>query len=112
MFIVIHLRLEIKGYSASSDGIILEYEWLNKVVDNVRNITAIHSEEEVNNEERGEGGKKELEFKTMDDNLRQEIVDDILRLSNDGKTHKSIQYKIKKDKLCKISLKDIRSIVG
>jgi DNA mismatch repair protein MutS len=106
-------RLEIKGYYSSSDGIILEYEWINRVIDNVvRNISAIDSREDVNDVGRRLDGKKELEFKTLDDNLRQEIVDDILRLSNDGKTYKSIQYKIKKDKSCKISLKDIRQIVG
>lgn len=105
-------RLAIKGYSASSDGIILEYEWLNRVVDSVRNISTKDRGEDVNNVGSGVNDKKEFEFKTVDDNLRQQIVDDILRLSNDGKTHKSIQYKIKKDKMCKISLKDIRSIIS
>jgi len=100
-------RLAIKGYSSSSDGIILEYEWLNRGGDNVvvnkEANTAMRDDVNV---------KKEIEFKTVDDNLRQEIVNDILRLSNDGKTYKSIQCKIKKDKMCKISLKDIRQIVG
>jgi len=99
-------RLAIKGYSASSDGIILEYEWLDKGM-GVDNTVLVENSIIMDS-----GSKKEVEFKTVDDNLRQEIVDDILRLSNDGKTYKSIQCKIKKDKSCKISLKDIRQIVG
>lgn len=97
-------RLEIKGYSSTSDGIILEYLWTNKV-----SATIIE-----NGKENGNllNDKIEFEFTNVDTNLRQDIVDDILRLSNNGKTYKSIQYKIKKDKSCKISLKDIRSIIG